>query len=56
MNLFQQSLLCRARQQFFRDCTTGMGSIALASLLNERLFAQRAVEFVVSPVGLREYA
>jgi hypothetical protein len=31
--------LLRARRQFFRDCGVGLGSIALASLLNNRLFA-----------------
>jgi hypothetical protein len=27
------------RRQFFRDCGTGLGTLALASLLNDRLFA-----------------
>jgi hypothetical protein len=31
--------LLRARRQFFRDCGLGLGSVALASLLNDRLFA-----------------
>ncbi len=34
MNVQEQYLLHRTRRQFFRDCTTGMGTIALASLLN----------------------
>ncbi len=32
-------LLARTRRHFFRDCGVGIGSIALASLLDEKLFA-----------------
>jgi hypothetical protein len=40
MNLRDEILLARARRQFFRDCGVGLGGVALASLLNERLFAE----------------
>src|SRR5260221_4539366 len=40
MNLRDEILLARTRRQFFRDCGVGLGSVALASLLNERLFAE----------------
>src|SRR5229473_2220049 len=40
MNLRDEVLLARTRRQFFRDCGVGLGSVALASLLNEGLFAQ----------------
>ncbi len=39
MNLREEILKYRTRRQFFKDCSTGMGAIALASLLNENLFA-----------------
>ncbi|HLJ96662.1 MAG TPA: DUF1501 domain-containing protein [Gemmataceae bacterium] len=39
MNLREEILKYRTRRQFFKDCTTGLGTIALASLLNEGLFA-----------------
>lgn len=32
-------VLARTRRQFFRDCGVGLGSIALASLLDDKLFA-----------------
>lgn len=39
MNLFQQAGLIENRRQFFGRMSTGIGSMALASLLNPRLFA-----------------
>ena len=39
MNLYEEYLKYRTRRQFFKDCTVGVGSLGLASLLNERLFA-----------------
>jgi hypothetical protein len=39
MNFYDEYLKYRTRRQFFRDCGTGLGTIALASLLNENLFA-----------------
>jgi hypothetical protein len=36
MNLSTEILKYRTRRQFFRDCTAGVGSMALASLLAER--------------------
>ena len=35
MNLREEILKHRTRRQFFKDCTTGLGTIALASLLND---------------------
>jgi hypothetical protein len=42
MNLFDERLKCITRRQFFRDCGTGLGTLALASLLNENLFADNS--------------
>jgi hypothetical protein len=39
MNLREQYLKYVTRRQFFRQCNTGMGTIALASLLNDKLLA-----------------
>ncbi len=39
MNLREEILKYRTRRQFFKDCSTGMGTIALASILNRNLFA-----------------
>ena len=38
----QEQLKFITRRQFFRNCGAGLGSIALASLLNEKLFANAA--------------
>src|SRR5262249_18587670 len=40
MNLQTEYLKYRTRRQFFKDCGVGVGSLALASLLDERLFAK----------------
>jgi hypothetical protein len=42
MNLPDRILLHRTRRQFFKDCSVGLGTVGLASLLNERLFAADA--------------
>ena len=39
MNAETERLKLITRRQFFRDCGTGLGTLALASLLNDRLFA-----------------
>ena len=40
MNPFQEEhLKLVTRRKFFQQCGTGMGALALASLLNEHLFA-----------------
>ncbi len=39
MNLREADLRHRTRRQFFRDCNVGLGTVALASLLNPDLFA-----------------
>jgi hypothetical protein len=49
MNPRDALLLHRTRRQFFRDCGTGLGTIALASLLNERLFAAAPAPDEVAP-------
>jgi hypothetical protein len=42
MNTHQEILKARTRRHFFRDCGVGIGSVALASMLDDRLFAQPA--------------
>ena len=42
MNFRDEILQYRTRRQFFKDCGTGLGTIALASLLNDKLFAAPA--------------
>jgi hypothetical protein len=39
MNLHEEILKYRTRRQFFKDCGVGLGTIGLASILNQRLFA-----------------
>ena len=39
MNLRTEALRLATRRQFFRDCSAGLGTVALASMLNQRLFA-----------------
>ena len=41
MNLYEKYLKYRTRRQFFSDCTVGVGSLALASLLNEQALRRR---------------
>ena len=42
-NLAQEQLRMLTRRQFFGRCATGIGTLALTSLLNERFFALNAV-------------
>jgi Protein of unknown function (DUF1501) len=44
MNLNPELLLARTRRHFLRDCGAGIGSVALASLLNDKLFAAESPE------------
>jgi hypothetical protein len=43
MNVRNELLKYRTRRQFFKDCGVGLGTLGLASLLNESLFAAPAV-------------
>jgi hypothetical protein len=49
MNLHTEYLKYRTRRQFFKDCGVGVGSLALASLLDERLFAKPQGENPLAP-------
>jgi uncharacterized protein (DUF1501 family) len=49
MNLHEEILKYRTRRQFFRDCSVGVGTVALASLLNENLFAAPAGSDPLAP-------
>src|SRR5438876_8429628 len=51
MNLREEILKYRTRRQFFKDCSTGLGTIALASLLNEKLFAAPATLAAEDPLA-----
>src|SRR5438105_10024894 len=51
MNLREEILKYRTRRQFFKDCSTGLGTIALASLLNEKLFAAPTVMAADDPLA-----
>ncbi len=42
MDLHGEYLRYRTRRQFFKDCSVGLGTVALASLLNDRLFGAPA--------------
>jgi hypothetical protein len=44
MNLQEAYLKYRTRRQFFKDCSVGVGTLGLASLLNERLLAADAAK------------
>jgi len=47
----QRSLQAVTRRHFFGKCATGIGGIALASLLNENLLAARSVTARVNPLA-----
>lgn len=49
MNYYEAYLQYRTRRQFFRDCTAGLGTIGLASLLNEQLFAAPKLDDPLAP-------
>src|SRR6266571_4695008 len=44
MNIHEDYLKYRTRRQFFKDCSVGVGTLGLASLLNECLFAADAAK------------
>jgi hypothetical protein len=50
----EQRLQAITRRHFFGRCATGIGSLALASLLNERLFAARTPVVVDNPLAPRQ--
>ena len=49
MNPRDALLRARTRRHFFQDCGVGLGGIALASLLNENLFAETAPANPLAP-------
>jgi hypothetical protein len=49
MNFRNEYLKYRTRRQFFKDCGVGVGTIALASLLNDNLFADPRAEDPLLP-------
>jgi uncharacterized protein (DUF1501 family) len=53
MNLRQEILKYRTRRQFFKDCGVGVGTLGLASLLNERLFAAPPAAAADDPLAPR---
>src|SRR5271165_6962280 len=54
MNLREEILKYRTRRQFFKDCTIGLGTLGLASILNERLFAVAADQPANDPLAPRK--
>jgi hypothetical protein len=44
-------LLLQTRRHFFKDCAIGLGSMALASLVNDKVFAAPGVDTPGSPVN-----
>src|SRR3954468_24953097 len=52
MNFFESNLQTITRRQFFGRCATGLGSVALASLLNEHVFG--AAPTLDNPLGLKK--
>jgi hypothetical protein len=51
MNPRKEILKVTTRRQIFRDSVTGLGTIALASLLNEKLFAAQASREPADPLA-----
>ncbi len=49
MNFRDEILKHRTRRQFFKDCTAGVGTLALASLLNDNLFAAPKADDPLAP-------
>jgi uncharacterized protein (DUF1501 family) len=49
MKISEELLKARTRRHFFRDCGIGLGSIALTSLLNDKLFAAPAHDDPLAP-------
>jgi len=54
MNLHDEYLKLRTRRQFFKDCTVGLGTMGLASILNEHLFAAAAPPAADDPLAPRK--
>ncbi|HEX2524095.1 MAG TPA: DUF1501 domain-containing protein, partial [Terriglobia bacterium] len=50
MNIERETLKAITRRHFFKDCGTGLGTVALASLMNERLLAG-AADLAASPLS-----
>jgi Protein of unknown function (DUF1501) len=50
MNLERETLKAITRRHFFKECGTGLGTVALASLMNERLLAG-AADLTASPLS-----
>jgi hypothetical protein len=50
MNVRDELLQYRTRRQFFKDCGVGLGTLGLASLLNEKLFADGPIEAQDDPL------
>jgi hypothetical protein len=53
MDLREETLKYRTRRQFFKDCGVGLGTMALASLLNDNLFASPRTYTPGSPLAPR---
>jgi uncharacterized protein (DUF1501 family) len=53
MNLRESILKYRTRRQFFKDCSVGVGTVALASLLNDQLFATGATNPADNPLATK---
>jgi len=53
MNLHEEYLKYRTRRQFFKDCGTGLGVLALTSLLNDRLLAAPSSTEADNPLAPR---
>lgn len=51
MNVYQEYLKYRTRRQFFHDCGVGVGTLALASMLDQRLFAAPSAEAAADPLA-----
>jgi hypothetical protein len=51
MNLREEYLKYRTRRQFFKDCGVGVGTLGLASLLNEGLFASALPDGTADPLA-----
>src|SRR5262245_30710522 len=49
MSLREEYLQYRTRRHFFKDCGVGLGAVALASLLNDDLFAQAPADNPLAP-------
>src|SRR6266404_6313925 len=51
MNPYSEHLRAITRRHFFRNCGVGLGSVALASVLNERLFAAASLAPANNPLA-----